>query len=440
MSCAGSRLVETPHIDRLALEGVRFENAYTSFPLCSPFRASFFTGKYAHSTGVYANHYPIPLDHDFLPAIFRKHSYHTGYFGKWHLDGGKIPGFVPPGDRRLGFDHFIGFNRGHHYDTSIYFKDNDQPYTSTRYEPNYQTDQLIEFGEECLKDPHGRPFLAMINYGLPHPPLEGPENYINMYSEEEIPLPENVPQDMQSQRAAKIYLSKYYGLIACVDYNVGKLLDWIDHRNLSNHTLVIFVSDHGDLAGEHGRYGKKTFYRSAMHVPLLVRYPKRFPKGHVVRAIVDPAVDTMPTLLECYDFPVPRDVQGSSYLKLLNGSDVTIRDAVFYEILMEKEGPEKFPIPERGVRTLDWVYVRNYDKPLVLFDLVSDPLEMNNLIDLSQYQLVVKELDRLLSEHMDQTRDDWQIAAMFPPRDYQTYEEGDRNVAEMLKYAIPTSH
>ena len=122
MSCAGNPIVKTPQIDRLAIEGVRFENAFTSFPLCSPFRASFFTGKYAHATGVYANHYAIPLEQDFLAEIFRKHQYQTGYFGKWHLDGGRIPGYVPPGERRLGFDHFIGYNRGHRYFESIILK------------------------------------------------------------------------------------------------------------------------------------------------------------------------------------------------------------------------------------------------------------------------------------------------------------------------------
>jgi len=106
---------------------------------------------------------------------------------------------------------------------------------------------------------------------------------------------------------------------------------------------------------------------------------------------------------------------------------------------MEKEGPENFPIPERGVRTPDWLYVRKHDAPLVLYDLRSDPLESKNLIGSPQHQPVIKELDHQLSEHMDQTGDDWQIEAKFPPQDYHTYEQGDRNIAEMLKYAISTS-
>ena len=280
----------------------------------------------------------------------------------------------------------------------------------------------------------------MINYGIPHPPLVAPEHFLNQYSAEEVPLPGNVPEDMQSQSAAKTFLAKYYGLIASLDHNVGKLLDWIDKRNLFDNTLVIFLSDHGELAGEHGKYAKKTYHRGAMHVPLLVRYPNQFPAGHVVRTIIDPAVDTMPTLLQICSIDIPGDVQGSSYLKLLAGEENSDpRGRVFYEILMEKDGPENFPIPERGVRTLDWLYVRNPEVPLGLFNLSSDPLEMENLIGSTQYQPVIKELDRLLSEHMHQTGDDWQIEAKFPPHDYDSYQEGDRNVAEMLKFSISIS-
>lgn len=148
--CAGNACIKTPNTDRLAREGVRFENAYTSFPLCSPFRASLFTGKYAHTNGQFANHFPIPLDQECLAEILRDDGYRTGYIGKWHLYGGPKPGFVPPGKARLGFDHFVGFNRGHYYLNSIYYKDTDQPYHSTRYEPEYQTNQLIEFMDSSI--------------------------------------------------------------------------------------------------------------------------------------------------------------------------------------------------------------------------------------------------------------------------------------------------
>lgn len=106
MSCAGNPCIKTPHFDRLASEGVRFTDAFVCFPLCGPFRASLFTGKYPHANGMFANHYPIPTDQKFLAQILRDNGYQTGYVGKWHLDGGVKFGFVPPGERRLGFDTF----------------------------------------------------------------------------------------------------------------------------------------------------------------------------------------------------------------------------------------------------------------------------------------------------------------------------------------------
>ncbi|UCD56187.1 MAG: sulfatase [Candidatus Hydrogenedentota bacterium] len=436
ISCAGNPCIKTPSFDRLAYEGVRFSDAFTSFPLCSPFRASLMTGKYAHSTGIYANHYPIPLGQEFLAEIFRDAGYQAGYVGKWHLDGGVKHGLVPPGPRRLGFDYFVGFNRGHEYMHSIYYYDTDQPYTSKRYQPDYQTDHLIRFMEQCLADPGGHPFLGMICYGLPHPPLVAPRHYLELYSPDEVPIPDNVPKDPESQQRARQFLAKYYGLVACVDHNVGRVLDWLDAHDIADDTLVLMVSDHGDLAGEHERYSKKIFYRNSMQVPMIVRYPRAFPGNRVVGALVDPSTDTMPTLLELCGIPVPESVQGVSYLSLLQGDPTPTREAIYYEILMEREGPEKFPVPERGVRTKDWLYVRRKDGITHLFDLRNDPLEMHNLASSAQHEGVIEKLDGMLTAHMQRTGDDWDIEAVFPPPDFQTHEEGRVYARELLKRAI----
>lgn len=432
MSCAGNPCIRTPNLDRLASQGVRFSNAFTSFPLCSPFRASFMTGKYAHSAGMCANHYPIPLNQDFLADILRRNGYRTGYFGKWHLNGGPKHGPVRR-EERLGFETFRGFSRGHRYFNSIYYKDDDpQPYTSRCYEPDYQTDHIIEFMEK----PSDLPFFAMICYGIPHPPLDAPPEYLNMYSTRDVPIEENTPQDEEFRAKARDFLAKYYGLVACVDANVGKILDWLDRKNLSENTLVIFVSDHGEMAGEHGLYDKKTYYRSSMQVPLIVRYPACFKGGRVLSNLVDPSVDTMPTILDMCGITVPKDVQGKSYLSLLDGSDKPTRDAIHYEICMEKEGPEKFPIPERGIRTLDWLYVRTEEKPIALFNLRDDPLEMNNLVHSTAHKKIMENLDARITEHMKQTNDRWDIQAVFPPPNFQSHEDGAKLAEDLSKMAI----
>ena len=148
MACAGNPVIKTPHLDRLANEGIRFDNAFASYPLCCPFRASLMTGKYAQSHGLIQNHFPLETNQQFLAVLLRDAGYQTGYVGKWHLHGGPKPGFVPPGERRLGFDDFVGFNRGHQYLRAIYYRETEQPYHCKRYEPDFQTDHIIEFIEK----------------------------------------------------------------------------------------------------------------------------------------------------------------------------------------------------------------------------------------------------------------------------------------------------
>lgn len=469
MGCAGNPCIKTPFFDRLAMEGVRFENAFTSFPLCTPFRASLFTGKYTHATGVYANHYPIPLGQQFLAEILREQGYRTGYIGKWHLDGGDKPGFVPPGPRRLGFDHMIGFNRGHFYLRSIYYRDTPQPYHCPRYEPDFQTDHLLEFLDSCLQRQDKSPFLAMICYGAPHFPLNMPEYYRRLYSPREVPvgptvgdrkaqervrnmlLQRNFPlasgvwgsdaeteKGFETEEEVRNFLAQYYGMISSVDHNVGVILNWLDRKGMAEDTVVILVSDHGDMAGEHGYTcrTKKTPYRTAMQVPLLVRYPRRLPAGRVVSSLVDASLDTMPTLLDLCGVRIPEGVHGVNYLPLMEGSSPATREAVFYEILKEKDGPERFPVPERGVRTQDWLYCRREEAPTLLIDLRNDPEERHNLIGDAAHSQVIQMLDGLLSEHMTKTRDDWAIEASFPPLGFLTHEEGEEKMASLLQKAI----
>jgi arylsulfatase A-like enzyme len=294
---------------------------------------------------------------------------------------------------------------------------------------------MIAFLEECVENSTDGPFFVMVNYGLPHPPLVGPDKYLEMYSPGHVVLPENVPGDDHMQEKARSFLARYYGLVTCVDDNVGRLLDWLDCKKLADSTVVIFLSDHGEMAGEHGRFAKKTYYRSAMQVPLIIRYPGYFPSGSIVNALVDPSVDTMPTLLDLCGFNIPSAVQGKSYLNLLEDDRRPIRQAVFYEILMEREGPENFPVPERGIRTTDWLYVRTQEKPAALYDLDMDPMEMNNLISNEKYQDTTAQLNQMLKEHMQTTDDNWNIEAVFPPQDYMSYEEGDRNIEKLIKIA-----
>lgn len=219
---AGNTVVKTPNFDAVAESGICFDRAYCSFPLCCPFRASLMTGTYAHTNKMCTNHYPIDLEcvPSFLPQLVSKMGYKTGWIGKWHLNGGNKFDFVPP-EYQLGFNSFIGYSRGHHYINGIFYRNSDPtPRTSPRYEPEYQTDHAIEFMESALAE--GKPFLAMICFGLPHAPVEmAPDYYKSMYSPDEIKLPVTVPE--WKEQMSRQYRAYYYGLVTCVDDQLGRL-------------------------------------------------------------------------------------------------------------------------------------------------------------------------------------------------------------------------
>ncbi len=436
MGCSGNAVMRTPNIDRLAAGGMRFDRAYASFPLCCPFRASVMTGKYAHAHGMFANHYPIDLDQTFLAECFREAGYRTGYVGKWHLDGGGKHVFVPP-ERRLGFESFVGFNRGHQYTDPMFYRNDDpRPRTSKRFEPEVQTDHLLEFLDSWRADAAAEPFMAMVSYGPPHPPLVMPDHYATMYAEGDVPIRANTPGDAEMQAKARGFLARYYGLTTAVDDCVGRVLEWLDDAGAADNTIVYLVSDHGEMAGEFGRVGKRSCHEASMRVPLIVRWPAGLPEGLACGQLVDPAVDTMPTLLGLCGIDPPGEVQGVDFSPLLRGEDRPVRDAVYYEILTEREGPEAFPVAERGVRTLDWLWVRTEAAPLGLYDLQADPLEMTDLSGAAAHAATAARLDAALADHMARTGDDWSLEAHWPPPDFLTHEEGREAYLRTLPEAI----
>lgn len=462
MGCSGNPVVRTPYIDRLAQEGVQFTEAYTSYPICCPFRASVQTGKYAQAHGMVQNHFPLRGDQTFLAQVLRDAGYRTGYVGKWHLEGGPKPGFVPP-DRRFGFEDFVGFNRGHEYLKSVYFDDAGQPYLSKRYEPDYQTDQLIDFIDSSAAAEDGKPFFGYISYGPPHFPMDVPEYIRNIYKPEEVNLPIGVPNaalqaevqkrrievdcggderswhhshaaydtkaDGEPETEAEIrqFVAEYYGMIHNIDFNVGRVLNRLDALGIADNTIVVFLSDHGDMLGQHGSFCgiKVQAYRAAMHVPLIVRYPARFAAGTKTQALVDVGVDMMPTLLDLCGVDIPDEVQGESYLPVLDGTETEARDAIMYQTFLQTGGQkgEFAPYAERGVRTRDWLYVRQKNRRTMLFDLQNDYHEQNNLIDDPQYTELMDGFDAQITAHMAAMGDDWDISANFPPPDFLTHAE-----------------
>ncbi len=470
MSPSGNRVVKTPHLQRLADEGVTFDNAFTSYPLCCPFRASMMTGKYAQGHGVIQNHFALRADQEFLGERMKSAGYRTLYVGKWHLEGGPKPGFVPP-DRRFGFERFVGFNRGHSYLDGIFFRDIDQPFRCRRYEPDYQTDHMIEFIDEVTVESPDRPFFAYISYGPPHHPNDMPENWRRMYDPAEVLLPvgtlsaedqiriqtERVetdcegnmkaalrsrcahgtkgPLEPETEEEQRVFIAEYFAMISNIDHNVGRLLNHLDRLGLTNDTLVIFLSDHGDMLGEHGYYCgfKPQGYRAAMQVPLLLRYPGRVKGGRRTDAMIDVGVDTPVTLLDLVGAAPFSEAHGRSYLAVLEGGD-DHRDSIYYQTFRMNDGNrgEFTPVPERGIRTRDWLYVRQPNRRKFLFDQQADPHELRNLVDSPNLAKIMDAFDARIAAHMQATGDDWDMSVDFPPPDFLTHEEADTYLTDIL--------
>ncbi|MYK33175.1 MAG: sulfatase [Boseongicola sp. SB0670_bin_30] len=470
MSPAGNPVIKTPNLQRLADEGLTFDNAFASYPLCCPFRASMLTGKYAQGHGMTQNHFPLRADQEFLGERMKAAGYQTLYVGKWHLEGGPKPGFVPP-DRRFGFDRFVGFNRGHAYLDGIFFRGNGQPYRCRRYEPDYQTDHLIEFIDEARADDPEKPFFGYVSFGPPHHPNDMPEHWRGMYDPSEVPLPAGtLPSEEQARiqaervqtdcagnmkaaprsRAAhgtkrqlepesedeqRVFIAEYYAMISNIDWNVGRILNHLDKRGLAESTLVIFFSDHGDMLGEHGYFCgyKPQAYRATMQVPFLARFPGRIGAGRRTQAMIDVGVDTPVTLLDLVGAEPFSEAHGRSFLGVVDGGDIH-RDSIPYQTFRMDDGAwgEFTPVPERGIRTEGWLYVRQPGRRKFLFDQHADPQELTNLVDDRAHFDLMDRFDAQIAAHMVETGDDWDMHADFPPQDFMTHEEAQDYLERVL--------
>ncbi len=470
MSPAGNPVIRTPHLQRLADEGLTFDNAFAGYPLCCPFRASMMTGKYAQGHGMIQNHFPLRADQEFLGERMTDAGYQTFYVGKWHLEGGPKPGFVPPG-RRFGFDKFVGFNRGHSYLGGIFFRDTDQPYRSRRYEPDVQTDHLIEFIDEARAEAPDKPFLGYVSYGPPHHPNDMPESWRRMYDPGEIPRPvgtlalgeqvriqtERVKTDCngimkaalrsrcaygakkqlepETEDEQRVFIAEYYAMISSIDHNVGRVLDHLDRLGIADNTMVVFFSDHGDMLGEHGYYCgyKPQGYRAAMQVPLLIRCPGRVAAGRRTDAMIDVGVDTPVTLIDLAGAEPFNEANGRSFRTVLDGGD-DHRDMIHYQAFRMDDGirGEFTPVPERGIRTREWLYVRQPNRRKFLFDQTADPHELDNLVERTGHEPLMDSFDAVISGHMDVTGDDWNMVARFPPPDFLTHEAAQDHFENVL--------
>jgi N-acetylglucosamine-6-sulfatase len=427
LGVAGHPHLKTPHLDRLAREGVYFKNAFCTTSLCSPSRASILSGLYAHSHKVLDNFTEYPTDLPSFPVQLQKAGYQTAYIGKWHMgedNDGKRP----------GFDYFVTHKgQGKYFDTEFNFDGRDR-----RVVKGYYTHVVTDLALDWLKRPREQPFLLMLGHKAPHSFYVPEPRYAHAFDDVKVEYPRSAFQlddkpawfktrletwhgiygplfDFRKKfpdsrpEAVKDFAAMtraYWGTILSVDDSGGRLVAHLKAAGQLDNTVIVFTTDNGLLNGEHGMVDKRTMHEPSIRVPLVVRYPGLTPpdRPRVVEKMVL-HVDLAPSLLELARAAPLKDIHGRSWVRLARGDSKGWRTSWYYEYNYEKQFP--YTPNVRGVRTEDWKYIRyphgdgTPDRHKAeLYHIAVDPEESHNLIDDPKQAGRVKELQAELARLM----------------------------------------
>ena len=401
---AGDPNARTPHLDTLAGQSVNFRTAVSGCPVCCPYRASLLTGQYPLTHGVFLNDVPLGNRAVSIAQAFGGAGYDTGYIGKWHLDGDRRIAFIPR-EQRQGFAFWKALGCTHNYNNSVYYADDDVPRKWEGYDAIAQTREAERYIRAHSGD---KPFALFLSWGPPHAPYHtAPEKYRMRYRPEDIVLRPNVPEaDRDKAREA---LAGYYAHIAALDDCIGDLLRTLDEMKLTENTVFVFTSDHGDMLYSHGGQKKQQPWDESIRVPLLLRYPALLgARGHVTDVPIN-TPDIMPTLLGLCGINIPSTVEGTDFSGFLTGRSEVPDDAAliscpspFGQWNRQRGGREY-----RGVRTARYTYTRDRQGPWLLYDNIKDPYQLTNLCDRPDYAKVQKDMDSLLTRKLQQTNDDF---------------------------------
>jgi len=400
VGCLGNSEVKTPHIDAFARQGLTIANTFANTPVCCPARAILLTGQYCHRNGMVANDLRLNEDGPSLAKALAAAGYRTGFVGKWHLDGGpRIPGFVPPGPRRQGYQFWAANQCSHQHFNNTIFRDTPDPIRLDRFE----ADAYADYGIEFLKAAKAadQPFYLTVQWGPPHDPYKAPPEYRQQYDAAKLTMRPNwqakpgVPGPEQ--------IAEYYGMVTAIDDATGKILRALDDLGLAENTIVLYSSDHGDMLGSQGERLKRKPWEESIRVPGFLRWPGKIKAGTSTPAFFT-HVDFAPTLLGMAGVRAPAAMQGKDISRdLLAGKGSGPREA-FFQIFGPFAG-DGTAAGWRGIRTDRYVYARFADKPWVLYDLQTDPFQLTNLA--GRRKQLEASLDRRLQKKMAEVGDAW---------------------------------
>jgi N-acetylglucosamine-6-sulfatase len=388
MGCAGHPFIQTPGLDRLAGEGLLFENTFNTTSLCSPSRASILTGAYAHHHSVKNNHTPWTGQMTTFLEYLSQGGYATAFIGKWHMPGEGLPG-MPCLDLFVSYTYREG--QGAYFNCPMIVNGQEVP-SRTPYISEEITDYAIEFIQEGLAQPeeNRKPFCVYLSHRAGHPPFQSPEGIAGMYEDADVEgiLPDQVDPWWYGKSNGNVFqgvmMGSYYDqyrryceTLTAMDRDIVRLLEFVDQEGLRDNTVVIYMGDNGMQWGTHDCHGIREPYEESIKLPFIVRAPWLIADPGGRRQQMALNLDIAPTLLEMAELPIPPDVDGASLVPYLEDSGLEGREHFLLEFW--RYFPENTP-SYRGVRTERHKYVEfERGRQPWLFDLQEDPQELINL-------------------------------------------------------------
>ncbi|MEO7587506.1 MAG: sulfatase [Arachnia sp.] len=425
ISAYGSRVNSTPHIDRIAADGVRLDKVFCTNSICTPSRASILTGTYSHVNGACSIYSELDYRVPTYAQVLQEAGYQTAIYGKWHL------GTTEKSNPR-GFDDWRIFpGQGDYIDPLMYGP------TGEGVVEGYASDIITDLSLEWLgRRDAERPFCLMVHHKAPHRPWVPDEKHKHLYPVGSIPEPETMWDDHatmstvvqnvnmtiaddlietdvkeptpvellgEENRRARAswkyqrYMRDYLQTIQSVDDNVGRVLDWLDAEGLAENTIVVYTSDQGFFLGDHGWFDKRLMFEQSLGMPLVIRWPAEIPAQSRCEAIIT-NVDFAATFLDMCGLDANEALpenQGLSFRALLRGEDVPDWPTSMYYRYWEHDDPEHHAPAHYGVRTQTHKYIVYYNDGLgspgssdrvlpteyELYDMVNDPAELTNVVD-----------------------------------------------------------
>ena len=438
MSCYGSKINKTPNLDRIAKEGMRFENCFCTNSICAPSRAVILTGKYSHINRKIDNSgQAFDGGQQTFPKLLQQAGYETAMIGKWHLRS-----------EPTGFDYWnVLPGQGAYHNPAMIEMGERKKYTG------YVTDIITDHCIDWLKKRNGdKPFCLMYHHKAPHRNWQPDKKHADMYKSIDFPLPETFDDDYSTRSDAarqqemtiehhfmvpsdtkvkppeglkgrelkkwkyQRYMEDYLACVASVDDNVGRLLDYLEEAGLAENTAVFYTSDQGFYLGDHGWYDKRFMYEESLRMPLLARWPGAIKAGSVRNEMVL-NLDFGPTFLDMAGIGIPADMQGKSFAAILKGKRPRgWRKSMYYHYY---EYPGWHAVKRHyGIRTERYKLIHFYYDidAWELYDLKEDPNELNNIYENPAYAKVVKQLKAELRKLQKQYGDSDELAKSFLPK------------------------